>query len=41
VFRRDEVARLRAEGMSWRNIAKLLDIPVATLLDSQRAIKKL
>jgi DNA invertase Pin-like site-specific DNA recombinase len=40
IFPRDEVVRLRAEGMSWRNIAKVLDLPVATLLDCHRAMAK-
>jgi DNA invertase Pin-like site-specific DNA recombinase len=31
IFRRDEVARLRAEGQSWRVIAKALGVPVSTL----------
>jgi DNA invertase Pin-like site-specific DNA recombinase len=36
IFRRNEAMRLRAEGMSWRNIAKALGVPVATLIDSNR-----
>jgi putative DNA-invertase from lambdoid prophage Rac len=37
VFRRDEVVRLReAEGLSWRAIAKKLDIPAMTAVDSYR-----
>jgi putative DNA-invertase from lambdoid prophage Rac len=31
VFRRDEVARLRAEGQSWRAIAAALNVPVSTV----------
>jgi putative DNA-invertase from lambdoid prophage Rac len=31
VFRRDEVARRRAEGHSWRAIAKALGVPVSTV----------
>jgi DNA invertase Pin-like site-specific DNA recombinase len=31
VFRRDEAARLRESGMSWRAIARQLDIPQSTL----------
>jgi DNA invertase Pin-like site-specific DNA recombinase len=34
VFRRDEVARLREEGMSWRAIAKQLGVPVSTVVDA-------
>jgi DNA invertase Pin-like site-specific DNA recombinase len=37
VFRRDEVVRLRADGVSWRDIAKALGVPVATLIDAHRA----
>jgi DNA invertase Pin-like site-specific DNA recombinase len=37
VFRRDEVVRLRdQEGLSWRAIAKRLEIPVMTALDAHR-----
>ena len=36
VFRRDEVIRLRAEGRSWRAIAKELGAPVSTVIDSYR-----
>ncbi len=36
VFRRDEVLRLRAEGMSWRKIAQMLDVPMSTVIDSFR-----
>jgi DNA invertase Pin-like site-specific DNA recombinase len=31
LFRRDEVARLRDEGQSWRAIAQTLGVPVSTL----------
>ena len=31
IFRRDEVARLRAAGQSWRVIAKALGVPVSTI----------
>ncbi len=34
VFRRDEARRLRAEGMSWRVIAKQLGVPVSTVVDA-------
>jgi putative DNA-invertase from lambdoid prophage Rac len=34
VFRRDEVARLREEGLSWRAIAKELGVPVSTVVDA-------
>ena len=36
VFRRDEVLRLRVEGVSWRKIAQMLDIPMSTVIDSFR-----
>jgi putative DNA-invertase from lambdoid prophage Rac len=36
VFRRDEVVRLRDEGLSWRAIGKQLGIPAMTALDSYR-----
>ena len=44
VFRRDEVVRLRdKESLSWRAIAKRLDVPVSTVVDGynqpQRAIR--
>jgi putative DNA-invertase from lambdoid prophage Rac len=38
VFRRDEVVGLRAEGVSWRDIAKALGVPVATLIDAHRTM---
>ena len=34
VFRRDEVLRLRAEGISRRKIAQMLDVPMSTVIDS-------
>ncbi len=34
VFRRDEAVRLRGEGMSWREIAKQLGVPVSTVVDA-------
>jgi DNA invertase Pin-like site-specific DNA recombinase len=33
VFRRDEAIEMRAAGMSWRRIADLLQVPLATLVD--------
>jgi putative DNA-invertase from lambdoid prophage Rac len=37
IFRRDEALRLRAEGMSWRNVAKTLKIPMSTVIDACRS----
>lgn len=37
VFRRDLVAGMRAKAMSWRKIATLLGVSLATLFDSQRS----
>ncbi len=34
IFRRDEVVRLREEGLSWRAIAAQLGVPVSTVVDS-------
>lgn len=36
VFRRDEAIRLRTEGLSWRAIAKRLEVPVSTVVDACR-----
>ena len=36
VFRRDEAVRLRAEGHSWRSIAKQLSVPASTVIDACR-----
>ena len=36
VFRRDEVLRLRSEGMSWRKLAQTLDLPMSTVIDACR-----
>ena len=36
VFRRDEVTRLRDEGLSWRAISRRLGIPVSTCMDALR-----
>ena len=35
VFRRDLVAGMRAEGISWRAIAKRLGVSLSTVFDSQ------
>ena len=34
VFRRDEAISLRASGMSWRQIARQLNVPMATVMDA-------
>jgi DNA invertase Pin-like site-specific DNA recombinase len=36
VFRRDVVAQLRAEGLSWRKISDQLGVPVSTCIDALR-----
>jgi hypothetical protein len=36
VIRRDEVVRLRQQGLSWRAIGKKLGIPAMTALDAYR-----
>ena len=36
VFRRDEALKLRAEGMSWRNVAQALNLPMSTVIDACR-----
>jgi DNA invertase Pin-like site-specific DNA recombinase len=36
VFRRDEVLRLRGEGVSWRKLAQTLDLPMSTVIDACR-----
>ena len=36
VFRRDEALRLRTAGVSWRQIAQLLNVPMSTVIDSCR-----
>ncbi len=36
IFRRDEAVRMRAEGMSWRAIAKALEVPFSTLRGAVR-----
>ncbi len=37
VFRRDEARRLRAEGASWREIARALHVPMSTVIDACRS----
>jgi putative DNA-invertase from lambdoid prophage Rac len=37
VFRRDEARRLRAEGASWRAIARTLGVPMSTVIDACRS----
>ncbi len=37
VWRRDEACRLRAEGLSWRAISRVLEVPVASV---RRAVLK-
>jgi Site-specific recombinases, DNA invertase Pin homologs len=36
VFRRDEAIQLRTQGLSWRVIAKRLNLPVSTIVDACR-----
>ena len=36
VFRRDEALRLRAEGRSWRYVARALNLPMSTVIDACR-----
>lgn len=36
VFRRDEALKLRGEGLSWRAIAKQMEVPVSTVVDACR-----
>ena len=36
VFRRDEAIRLRNEGLSWRAVAKRMEVPVTTVVDACR-----
>ena len=36
VFRRDEARRMRAEGLSWRRIARILQVPMSTVVDACR-----
>ena len=33
-FRRDEALGLRASGMSWRGISKILNVPMSTVIDA-------
>ena len=37
VFRRDEAQRLRAQGASWREIARTLSAPMSTVIDACRS----
>ena len=37
VFRRAEAQRLRAQGVSWRGIARALEIPMSTVIDACRS----
>src|SRR5262245_42507979 len=37
VFQRDEAQHLRALGMSWREIARALEIPMSTVIDCCRS----
>jgi hypothetical protein len=37
VFRRDKAVALRAAGISWRQIARELGVPMSTVIDSCRA----
>jgi DNA invertase Pin-like site-specific DNA recombinase len=39
VFRRDEAIRLRNGGLSWREVAKRLEVPVTTVMDACRCRK--
>ena len=36
VFRRDDVVKLREEGLSWRAIAERLSVPLSTVTDAYR-----
>ena len=40
IFQRDEVVRLRDEGMSWRKISEKLGVPTMTVLASYRSGSK-
>jgi putative DNA-invertase from lambdoid prophage Rac len=37
VFRRAEAQRLREQGLSWREIARALEIPMSTVIDACRS----
>jgi putative DNA-invertase from lambdoid prophage Rac len=41
VFRRDEAISMRASGMSWRQIARQLNIPMASVMDACNSAKSL
>ena len=34
VFRRDEAQCPRGEGLSWRKIVEVLDLPISTVIDA-------
>jgi DNA invertase Pin-like site-specific DNA recombinase len=40
VFRRDAAVQLRDQGLSWRAIAKRLEVPVSTLVDAYKEVRK-
>lgn len=40
VFRRDEAEKLRSEGLSWRAIARKLDVPQATIRRALSGVPK-
>jgi putative DNA-invertase from lambdoid prophage Rac len=40
VFRRDEAMKLRSQGMSWRAIARKLDVPQATIRRALSSVPK-
>ena len=37
VFRRDQAIELRSKGVSWRKLAKTLDLPMSTVIDACRS----
>ena len=40
VFRRDEVVRLRAEGLAWRVISERLGVPMMTAVNAWQELRK-
>ncbi|MBM3760778.1 MAG: helix-turn-helix domain-containing protein [Acidobacteria bacterium] len=38
VFRRDQIVKLREQGISWRGIAERLGVPLSTVTDACRRI---